>query len=70
MNMSEWISVKESLPKLDLFVDVYLKSTQNSTYGERQTDVRFSAGTFYYKNSFNCVYVSHWMPKPKPPTQE
>ena len=64
----EWINSKDELPETDLFVDIFLKSTQNSTYGERQTDVLFDGKNFRHRQTWNCVYVSHWMRIPARPT--
>lgn len=63
----EWKRAGIENPEHDCFVDVYLRSTHNSTYGERQTDIRFDGEKFHHKQGYSCVFVSHWMPIPAPP---
>lgn len=65
--MSKWISVKERLPENGVFVDVWIKSTQNKEYGRRKTDVCFVDNVFRNCLNFYTEYVSHWQPLPEPP---
>jgi len=64
--MSEWISVEEDSPRPMHFVDVYLKSTKNSTYGVRMTDVLYTGEKFNHRDAFDlflwhtgCPYPHH-----------
>ena len=65
----QWISVKDRLPEDSYFVDVFLRSTENPTFGQRGTSVLFASSQFKINQNWNCVYVSHWMPLPKEPEQ-
>jgi hypothetical protein len=78
MNNNEWISVKERLPENRTDVLVYI----SLGYGHPITHCifveRYCTETVDYKNTFVGVdgsmypheIVTHWMPLPKPPSNE
>jgi len=68
--MSEWISVKDRLPKDGFFVDVWMKSKENKEYGQRKIDIlydkcnnckRNQTSYFHITGLLDFMYVSHWM---------
>lgn len=69
--MSEWISVKDRMPKP--YADVLVYGTTH-TYGREHTFMRQSYycgdddGYFFCEDTDTSV--SHWMPLPEPPESE
>jgi len=70
--MNEWISVKDDLPEHYVNVLIYPYPEFNDEYrfvGEYDI-VREGFVVWVGSNSeHNEVFVTHWMPLPKPPTQ-
>ncbi len=69
VKQESWISVEDRLPEGDRFVDVFVKSRSNLSYGTRFTEFRFINGKFDLSSMPSACYVSHWMPLPLPPAQ-
>jgi len=59
----KWISVKDRLPEVGEYVDIY------STYHRRVVDVEFESIDSFYDNNKDMTYtdVTHWMLSPEPP---
>ncbi len=73
--MSEWISVKDSLPKKDgnssipcMCWDSYHRIQRVLVYNEFHGVWDDESGDDYYTDAINGK-VSHWMPLPEPPQQ-
>ena len=64
--MSEWISVKDRLPKSRFVVLAYEKplNTINMSFYEKNSESWIDCDSGYYLNS-----VTHWMPLPEPPKE-
>jgi len=64
----KWISVKDKLPDVDIYVLGY-----NISWGETQVVCRKSHSLqgycFLDSDDYN-VNITHWMPLPKPPKEE
>ncbi len=65
--MTEWISVKDRLPKSRFVVLAYEKplNTINMSFYENNSESWIDCDSGYYLNS-----VTHWMPLPEPPKEE
>jgi len=64
--MSEWISVKDALPKED---EEYICFVSNGSDEDFVTSFIFAGGEFgdeIHGNKFN-KFITHWMPLPEPP---
>lgn len=62
--MTEWISVKDSLPEARLIVLAYEAPSNDIGFAfrERNSENFVSCSSGYYLNA-----VTHWIPLPKPP---
>lgn len=71
--MSEWISVKDRLPKRAHRVLVAYRKSFNAFRGNRRTvyEARYSGGAWRFLSpnlkTRKSTHVTHWMPLPIPP---
>lgn len=78
--MSEWISVKDRLPKKYKSVLIYVKPINAEESPSYTIDGPIFAGKFEGGDIWSCLYgdswipfsadeITHWMPLPEPPIQ-
>lgn len=80
MNNNEWISVKDRLPELEIDVLIYWqlkKSNEDGFYDMIEiamlksiTQRKESIYTEWVNGDYETKSPTHWMPLPKPPSNE
>lgn len=61
MKSSDWISVKDKLPKIGERVIVYQQYTDNSTFTQMATMVKVRQDYRWYDDDgFDLEYITHW----------
>ena len=65
--MSEWISVKERLPELNVDVLIYVHFTVHDITFKHCTVALFDGICWDDDGLYSRNSVTHWMPVPKPP---
>ena len=72
--MSEWISVKDKLPKSNKYNRLIAFRDDGDGDGFIDCDVTYFKGKFYkfnyqYEENLLINDVTHWMPLPEPPKE-
>lgn len=69
--MSEWISVKDKLPKRYMTVLTWEKALRPELGFEPQYQLaaRFSSGEWCQRSGQKYYEITHWMPLPEPPKE-
>ena len=63
MKQSDWISVKDRLPKIGVRVVVCQYFNDGSTFARMATRVQINqTGRWYDDEGFEIEYISHWQP--------
>lgn len=66
--MSEWISVEDSLPRLNLEVIVGNKYDVGTDFRVSNSNYNGNENIVWYKHGQDGWFCTHWMPLPNKPT--
>jgi hypothetical protein len=71
MKASDWISVKDRLPKIGRRVIVYQSFNDDSNFVRMATRVKINqCDRWYDDDGFEVEYISHWQPIVFPKKEE
>ncbi len=69
--MSEWISVKKEMPKEFIRVLAYAEKNDDFPFlDSNYFESSFDGEDWHEEIDYCRIFVTHWMPLPKPPISE